>query len=84
MHKAYPPHRRCCVVNLTLAHLTVFPALQNGLASVSQFHRYVVMPGSRSNIRAGGAAGEEERDGAYYSQVQRTFFPQKYFMCFIS
>lgn len=56
------------MVNLTLAHLAVFPALQNGFAGISWIRGYAVrinhfMPGNHSNIRAGGAAGEEERDG---------------------
>lgn len=63
VHKACPTYRGCCAVNLTLAHLAVFAALQNGFASISLFHRYVVrtnrfMPGS-SNTRAVGDAGGE-------------------------
>lgn len=78
------------MVNLTLAHLAVFPALQNAFHfSISLFRRYVIrmnqfMPGNCSNIRAVGDAGEEERDGAYHSLRQITFFPQKHFICFIS
>lgn len=72
MHKVYHTHGGHCVVNLTLACLTVFPALQNGLASISLFHKYVIrinqfMPGNHSDMKAVGDAGEVERGGAHYS-----------------
>lgn len=77
------------MLNLTPALPSVFPALQDGFSSISQFHRYNVRinpftPGNHSNIRAVGSAAEEERDGAYYSQRQITFFPQKHLMYFTS